>query len=303
VRFTVALPTDRVDAVDEFVSGEAVAEVAATVERVGLDAVFVTDHPAPDSRWLDGGGHHALEPTVALGVAAAATSTVRLHTHIYVLAYRNPFLAAKALGTLEVLSGGRGIYGIGPGYLRPEFDALGMDFDSRVEATDRAVDLMRRLWHGETVAAEGDGFRARAVFQRPAPAEQPTLWFGGNSRRSMERAVALGQGWSPFPTPVGLAAPTRTASIADLDELAQRMAMLDRCVQAAERHEPLDVCFSAFSMPRYASGEIPAPQLVDELGAMAELGVTWTAVGLWGRTRSELVERIEQFGHEVARHC
>ena len=96
MRFSIALPTDRVDQPDEFVTGEAVAEVAATVERLGLDGCFVTDHPAPDTRWLDAGGHHALEPTVALAFAAAATRSILVHTHIYVLAYRNPFLARNA---------------------------------------------------------------------------------------------------------------------------------------------------------------------------------------------------------------
>ena len=241
MKFSIALPTDRVDQPDEFVTGEAVAEVAATVERSGLDACFVTDHPAPDTKWLDGGGHHALEPTVALSFAAAATRTTLVHTHIYVLAYRNPFLAAKALASLDVLSGGRAVIGIGPGYLRAEFAALGIDFDSRVAATDATVDLLRRLWAGEVVAGEDmvetpSAWSARGVLQLPTPARQPTLWFGGNSRRSMERAISVGQGWSPFPTSPQLAGTARTASISNLDELQTKMIEFHiRCEEVGAR--------------------------------------------------------------------
>ena len=115
MKFSIALPTDHVSRPDEFVTGDAVMEIAAAIEAAGLDACFVTDHPAPDAKWLGAGGHHALEPTVALSFAAAATTTLAVHTHIYVLAYRNPFLAAKAIASLDQLSGGRSIIGIGPG--------------------------------------------------------------------------------------------------------------------------------------------------------------------------------------------
>src|SRR3954451_4185434 len=120
MRYSVGLPVDHVHAADEFVTGEAVAEMAAAVEAAGLDAVFVTDHPAPDDRWLEGGGHHAQEPLVALAFAAAATGRIGLHTHVFVAAYRSPFLAAKGVATLARLSGGRVILGAAAGYLRPE---------------------------------------------------------------------------------------------------------------------------------------------------------------------------------------
>ena len=104
MRWSLALPTDRVDRAEEFLTAGAVAEAARAAEAAGFDAVYVTDHPAPDRRWLDGGGHHALEPTVALAFAAAATDRLLLQTNVYVAAYRNPFLAAKAISSLDVLS-------------------------------------------------------------------------------------------------------------------------------------------------------------------------------------------------------
>jgi probable F420-dependent oxidoreductase len=299
MKYSIALPTDRVDAPDEFVTGEAVIEIASAVERLGLDAVFVTDHPAPDSKWLAGGGHHALEPMVALSFAAAATTELRVHTHIYVLAYRNPFFAAKSIASLELMSGGRSIIGIGPGYLRAEFDALGVDFDSRVEQTDETVELMRRVWSGETVSGETERFRARGVEQRPVPARQPTLWFGGNSRRSIDRAARLGQGWSPFPTAPQLARTAKTASIESLDDLAIRMSWLRESCEAAERTEPIDVCFAGFTAYDYGRDPTRAQALIDELGVMAEMGVSWVTVGFGGSTRGEMLERLEGFAADV----
>ncbi len=306
MKFSIALPTDRVDQPDQFVTGAAVAEMAAAVERLGFEACCVTDHPAPDTKWLDGGGHHALEPTVALAFAAAATTTTLLHTHIYVLAYRNPFLAAKALGSLDVLSGGRLVIGIGPGYLRAEFASLGIDFDSRVAATDESVEILRRLWAGEVVAGEDlavtpPAWKARGVLQLPTPERQPTLWFGGNSRRSMERSIAAGQGWSPFPTPAAqLANTARTASISNLEELQAKMIEFHVRCEEVRRTEPIDVCFGAFGLQAYLNGASSAEQLVEEFAAMADLGITWSVVGFPGRDRAELIDRMEQFAAEVA---
>ena len=96
MRFSIQLPTDKVESPEEFVTGAAVAEMARAIEGAGFDACFVTDHPFPSDRFVqEAGGHHALDPFVALSFAAAATERLRLQTHILVLPYRNPFHAAK----------------------------------------------------------------------------------------------------------------------------------------------------------------------------------------------------------------
>src|SRR5262245_27365287 len=135
MRFSVALPVDRVDAPGEFQTGAAIGEIASAAERSGFDAVFVTDHPLPEAGWLAAGGHHAMDPFVALSFAAAATTRIRLQTNLCVLPYRNPFITAKSVATLDALSGGRVILGVGGGYLRPEFDALQAGFETRNERT------------------------------------------------------------------------------------------------------------------------------------------------------------------------
>ena len=131
MKISVGLPTHHVDAPNEWCSAEAITEMAAAAERAGADAVFVTDHPAPDVKFMAKGGHHALDPFVALTVAATATTSLRLHFNLAILAYRNPFISAKAIATLDLISKGRVILGTGAGYLAPEFAAVGGDFDRR----------------------------------------------------------------------------------------------------------------------------------------------------------------------------
>jgi len=299
VRFSIGLPTDRADG-PELMSGDAISRIADTVESAGLDAVFVTDHPAPDDKWLAHGGHHAAEPTVALAFAAAATSFLRLHTNIYVLPYRNPFLAAKALGSLQVMSGGRVVVGTGAGYLRAEFAALGASFDDRNATLDRSIELLRQLWSGESVAGEGDGWSARGVTQLPAPVRQPPIWVGGNSRTAMRRAALAGDGWSPFPTPAELAATAKTAQLTSVDQLAGRISEVLEMWRGSGRGGTFDVCCGPFSLHQFPSRGVTEEQLVGELVAMGRAGVTWTTLNVAGNSVEEIVDNIELLAEEVA---
>jgi probable F420-dependent oxidoreductase len=286
MRYSVGLPVDHVTRPEEFVTGDAIAEMAAAVEAAGLDAVYVTDHPAPDDRWLEGGGHHAQDPLVALAFAAAATRRVSLHTHVFVAAYRNPFLAAKGVATLANLSAGRVILGVAAGYLRPEFAALGIDYDARNDLLTETVTLMRRAWTETGVAVETDRYRARAVTQLPPPPPVP-IWIGGNSTAAMRRAVELGDGWSPFPNPPAAARAVKTPAITNLDELAARLDGARAYADEIERTTPLTVCFAPFAMD-------------DDHGAFAELGVEWLAVQFEGcTTRAEWLDRLGAFAARV----
>ena len=99
MRFSAQLPTDRVTRGAEFTSASSIAEMARALESAGFDAGYVTEHPFPPDAWLAQGGHHALDPFVALACVAAATARLRLHTNILVLPYRNPFVVARAAAT------------------------------------------------------------------------------------------------------------------------------------------------------------------------------------------------------------
>jgi probable F420-dependent oxidoreductase len=305
VRFSIGLPTDRVEHAAEFVTGEAVTEMAAAAESEGFDAAFVTDHPAPDAKWLAAGGHHALDPMVALAFAAAATSRLQLQTHIMVLAYRNPFLAAKSVLSLDVLSQGRVILGVASGYLKPEFSALGVDFDERNELTDEAIDVMRAVWTNDEVAWEGRHFRGRGVSMLPRPASvpHPPIWIGGNSKDAIRRAVDRGQGWVPFPNPASAARAVRTPIIGTVDDLAARIAYLREYAAETGRTELLDVCFAPFALDPYKTGarELEPARVDDELARLEELGVTWCVVGVPARTRVEWIDGMRRLAERVVR--
>ncbi len=286
MRYSVGLPVDHITHVSEFVTGDAVAEMAAAVEAAGLDAVFVTDHPAPDDRWLAGGGHHAQEPLIALSFAAAATTRIGLHTHVYIAAYRNPFLAAKSVATLQTMSGGRVILGVAAGYLRPEFTALGVDFDARNDRFDETVALMRRAWTEPSIAVETDEYTARGVTQLPRPAPIP-IWVGGNSTRAMRRAVEIGDGWSPFPNPPAATRAVKTPAITNIDELAARLDAARPSRTPVGRADPLTICFAPF-----------APD--DDHAVLAELGIEWLTVAFVGcTTRKEWIDRLQAFAESL----
>ncbi len=301
MQFTVQLPTDHVSRGDEFVSAEAIAEMARAAERAGFDAAFVTDHPAPEDRWLKSGGHQALDPFVALSFAAAATTRLRVQTHVLVAAYRNPFLAAKAIATLDVLSRGRVIVGIAAGYLEPEFAALGVDYAERNELSDEAILAMKQIWRGERLALEGRHFRAagHTVLPRPLQQPHPPLWIGGNSRRAMRRAVELGDGWLPFPAPARLAKRVHTAAMESEADLAAALAQLHEMARQAGRSAPLDICAAPFELAYGAKELPPAAALVETAHRFAALGVSWLILTPPARTRAEFVEDVAKLGADV----
>ncbi len=301
MRLSVGLPTHRVDRADEFVTADAVAQLAAAAEAAGFDAVFVTDHPFPADGWLAHGGHHALDPLVALAFAAAATRTLRLHTNLFVLAYRNPFVSAKAIATLDVLSGGRVILGVGAGYLEGEFDALGAPFDERNDATDEAILAIRAAWSGESVTMKGRAFDARANTMLPRPVQRPgpPIWIGGNSKRAIRRAVELADGWSPMPSPARAASRLRTPGLETLDDLRVRLAYAAEHAAAVGRDAPLDVAFMPAGLDMFTNAGLDADRVVDWIAEAADAGVTYGVVTLPGETRDELVANLTEFGERV----
>jgi probable F420-dependent oxidoreductase len=294
ISYSLELPTHRTDAVAEFVTAEAISDIARIGEASGFAAVHVTDHPAPDAKWLDHGGHHALDPFVALSFAAAATTDIKLLTNVYIAAYRNPFLSAKSIQSLDVLSGGRLILGTAAGYLKPEFKALGIDFDNRGALLDEALDVLGKVLTGDDVAYEGTSFAARGVRLHPVPATPPAIWVGGNSKPAVRRAVSRAQGWAPFNT-FGYAAASRTAEISTLDDLESAIAWAKKYAAEIGRSQPLDICFSAGNL---LDDSVSTDQRHATIARLEEMGVTWLTVAPQGSTRVEVTDRAHAFAEE-----
>jgi probable F420-dependent oxidoreductase len=216
VRLGIQLPQFR-----DPTSGAAVAEAARAAEAAGADDLWVSDHlllPArstsPPERFHD--------PLVVLTWAAAVTERAGLGTSVLVAPYRHPVVLAKALASLDSLSGGRVICGIGSGWLEPEFAALGARFDQRGARTDEAIRCCRALWSGaESFEGRWTRFEGMRLSPLPARAGGPPVWVGGNTAAGIRRAVALGDGWH--------------TTIGNPERLAEPLAALDAALAAAGR--------------------------------------------------------------------
>ncbi|MCX5045855.1 LLM class F420-dependent oxidoreductase [Aldersonia sp. NBC_00410] len=271
-------------------------EVAITAERVGFDALSLSEHPVPGARWLGAGGHQTIDPLVALGYVAGATTRLKLLTYLAVAPYRNPFLLAKAAATLDKLSSGRAILGLGAGYQKSEFHALGVDFAERNALFDEALDVLPMHWSGEPFSYQGLHFNARDVVARPRPVQDPIpIWIGGNSQLSRRRAAERAQGWMPMSGGAELSTTARTPSLGGVSDLAAAIAELREKAAATGRTDHIDVVYS------YSGNGIDAPTVDADRhrDAFAELeaaGVTWVVVSDRTATAAATFEFIESFG-------
>lgn len=296
MRFVVTHPMHSHPYHPELLSGAGIAAIAAAAEGAGFHGFGFTDHPAPSQRWLQAGGHDALDPFVAMGFAAARTTTLRLIPNIVVLPYRNPFLVAKSGATLDLLSGGRFTLAVGVGYLKREFAALGVDYDERAELFEEALQVIRAVWTSDDISFVGRHFTASGITAHPRPLSPPPIWIGGNTRAARRRVAHYGDGWCPFPAPARLARTAGTAAIDSVDRLADGIDDLRRKCDAAGRDwSAIDITFTNADGGSPASDGFNADAYLSGLEKLAALGVTWVQVGLPGDSLAHVLETIERF--------
>jgi probable F420-dependent oxidoreductase len=298
MKFNVTMPFDDLATRDEFMNPEAVAKIAQTSERLGYFSAVVTDHPVPTGRWLEAGGHYAQDPFVMLSFIGAATKTLRLQTGIIVVPYRNPFIVARSVASLDVFSRGRVTLGMGVGYLKAEYKALGADFERRNDIMDEYLKAMIAAWTNDEFTFEGSGYQALGNRIQPRPVQQPhpPIYVGGNAKRAIRRAVELGQGWNPFFTIPQLAATSRTKELSSLEDLAESVAYMREYCEQAGRATPPDVIIGD---PFTPGQKIGPSELVDRLGQCAALGVTIVGARVSGHTVSEWCDSAERYAEEV----
>jgi len=284
----------------ELVTGEVVADFARTAETAGFGAVYLTEHPIPDDEWLDSGGHDALDPFVGLAFAAAATSRIRLLTNLTVLPYRNPFLLAKTVATLDRLSGGRVILGAGAGYLGAEYSALGVDFDTRNDRFDESLEVLRLAWSGRSVVYESPRISATGNTALPTPLQDVVpIWIGGNSGLTLRRVAEHAQGWMPLPNPRSLGTRRRSPALETLDDLARLLGVLRERAASVGRTEPIDVMYVALDggIPGSPGWDVDA--YLRSLDRQEELGVTWNAVNVSAPSPGAALDVVHAFGERV----
>lgn len=190
-----------------FTEPEQLVEVAAIAEQVGFDGILVSDHLffpeklaskypytpdgvpgfTPDTAWP--------EPFSLVGAMAAVTRRIRFATMVYILPLRHPLEVAKASATLDVLSSGRFILGTGAGWMKEEFDQLGVDFHTRGTRFDESIDVLRKLWCGGMVEHHGRFFDFPRLQMSPAPSRSVPIYVGGASPAALRRTAVRGDGW------------------------------------------------------------------------------------------------------------
>lgn len=271
-----------------------VAQVARSAEAAGWEGLAFTEHPAPGARWLASGGHQTLDPFVALATAASVTSRLRLLTYLAVAPYRNPSLLAKAAASVDKVSEGRFVLGMGAGYQKSEFFALGVDFEERNVLLDEVLDVLPMHWSGEPFSYRGAHFEARDVVARPRPVQDPIpIWLGGNARRTLRRIAERCQGWMPLVGPPEVSATARTPHLATTADVAARVAELRDL--AGERPTALDIA------PAYADGTIADPtndveRHRDAFEALEAAGASWIIVPGASRSAAETDDFLQAFG-------
>jgi probable F420-dependent oxidoreductase len=301
MKFTFTYPMHSHPYNPELVTGSGIATVAAAAEAAGFHGFGFTDHPAPTQRWLESGGHDALDPFVAMGFAAARTTTLRLIPNIVVLPYRNPFVVAKSGATLDLISDGRFTLGVGVGYLKREFAALGVDFDERGQLFDEALEVIRGIWTTDDFSYEGRHFTASGITAHPRPVSHPhpPIWIGGNTAAARRRVTMHGDGWCPFPASAMLAQTARTAEM-NSETLGEGIDDLRRRLETAGRDPSvIDISFTNAEGGSPGDDAFNADAYLSRVEKLAALGVTWLQVGLPGDSVSHVLETIERFGKSV----
>jgi probable F420-dependent oxidoreductase len=297
LKFNLLMPMRATKYYDRWIEDGHLVDVARLAESSGFDGVAATEHPMPDDGWLAQGGHHAFDPIVALSFMAAATTRVQLLTFVLVAGYRNPYATAKALASLDKLSGGRVLAGMAVGYLREEFEVLGADWDHRGPLFDAGLDAMRAAWSGQSVNITGP-FAATGHTQLPPPARPggPPVWIGGNSVAARRRAAEKADGWMPIAQGEAMARITGTPPLESIEGLASLVADLHRR-RGASSGSPMDVCFSPFGDQADAASW--CAQIRRDLPAYEDAGVTWLLIEPHVRSLGQLRDAVARFADEV----
>ena len=264
------------------------AHLATTAERCGVESMWTVEHvvipqdykspyPYSSSGKIPGGEDVAIpDPLLPLAFAAAVTKKIKLATGVLILPQRHPLYVAKELATLDVLSGGRAILGIGSGWLEEEFTSLGLDFHTRGARTDEAIKSLRALWNEEAASFHGKHFNFGPVKCYPKPVQKGgvPIHVGGHSSAAARRAGRYGDGF--FPTV------TNPEKLKHLFELVRSEAQ-----KAGRNPDAIEFsCMVRSTQP-------------DDLKALADLGVTRVVMMPPG-TKPEIITRsLEKFQQEV----
>jgi probable F420-dependent oxidoreductase len=291
-------------------SPEALDTLVARAEEWGFSSVMIADHivfpvtikskyPYTVSGAFPGQGD-ALEQLSLMAFVAGKSRTLRLISSVMILPYRNPVVTAKTLATIDVLSRGRVTVGVGVGWLREEFEALGApDFDRRGAVSDEYLRIFKALWTQNPASYHGEFYRFDSVRCLPHPVQKPhpPIWVGGHSKAALRRVARLGDGWHPVGAnpAVPLRPPELRALLDDLRRLTE-----------AEGRDFSTLTIS-YKAPIYDSGQgvdggaerrpFSGSQqaIADDIGTFAGLGVSELIFDFRSESLAESLDRMARF--------
>ena len=270
------------------VNPELVRTVATTAERLGFATIWAPEHvvlleeyaskyPYSSGKFPAPADTPIADPFTTLAYVAACTRKIRLGTGICLVPEHNPLVLAKTVATVDRLSGGRLIFGVGVGWLAEEFQALGIPFDHRAQRTREYIDVMRKLWTERSSSHRGEFVNFTNVLSYPKPvSEGVPVWFGGESGPALRRVAAYGDGWLGFNLLP--------------EQAAEKIKRIEELLRANDRKR---------SDVHLAVSPYTNPIKTDDLKRYRDAGVEEVAL-LSGRAGSEpeMVARLEQMARE-----
>jgi probable F420-dependent oxidoreductase len=292
---------------------EALEALVTRGEALGFDSVVIADHivfpVSIASKYpytVDGSfpGHgDALEQLALMAFVAGKTQGLRLITSVMIVPHRNPVVTAKMLATIDVLSRGRVTVGVGVGWLREEFEALGAPaFDQRGAVSDEYIRIFKTLWTTTSASFDGRFYSFKAIKFEPQPVQRPhpPIWIGGHSRAALRRVARLGDGWHPVGAnpAIPLGPKDFAASLDELHRLCE-----------GERRDFATLTIS-LKAPLYDEGKALAgvarrpfagtrEQVVDDIGTYGRLGVSELIFDFRSENLGASLERMERFATEI----
>jgi probable F420-dependent oxidoreductase len=256
---------------------EAVAAIAETADRLGFHHLTCSEHVAVPTESVARRGGRYWDPLATFGYLAASTSRLRLATHVLVLGYHHPLDIAKRYGTLDLVSGGRLVLGVGLGTLAEEFELLGAELDGRGARADDTIRALRASLSRREPSYHGAYFDYEGFVVDPcAVQERVPIWVGGRTPRSLRRAIELGDGWAPF----GLGEA----------ELASMLGNARQSAAWTDRSAPLEVVL--YPEPPLDPGAEPE-EAREVVGRYEQLGATVLNLRLQHRSLAHCLEQLQ----------
>jgi probable F420-dependent oxidoreductase len=303
---------------ENLVTRQAYLDVAGAAERSGFDFLSVNDHIVVPGNLGSAypyvqGGHwsaaeqgHCFDQLATLAFLAGSTSRLRLLSSVMIVPYRPALATAKMLATIDVLSGGRLVLGVGAGWMKEEFELLGAPFADRGRVTDEYLEAFKALWTEERPSYRGKHVDFSDVIFSPKPLQKPhpPIWVGGESPAALRRAARLGDAWYPGNN-------SQTKPLDTPARLGAAIGEFHRVAEAAGRDPAsIGVCLlvqSPFEWAAQKTGDGAARRLftggsddmLADAAALEAVGISHVAVRLGGASIQGALERIDRFGREV----